>query len=79
MEFDLEVTSVLQPEYELQSPLPAVPSILVKLEVGQGVAGAPGAAASLSAAADNRAEANAGIFVPELRSDPLAFYILAKA
>lgn len=69
MDFDLD----------LESLLPAPPTIVVEIGVAQGPAGTPGNTASVSPTLENRAVDDGGVFVPELRVDPLAYYILAKA
>lgn len=62
-----------------QVPIPA--RTLVVVPVGTGLQGRPGAGAVISTDPDNRLVRglDAGLLVPELVTDPLAYYILAKS
>jgi hypothetical protein len=61
--------------------LPVLTRPLVVVPVGTGLQGRPGAGAAISTDPDNRLTrgTDEGLLVPEIVSDPLAYYILAKA
>ena len=74
---DITIVPVPPPQLEVVA-MPAAP--VVVLPLGYGLQGPPGNAA-ISTDPDNRLVRglDAGLLVPELVADPLAYYILAKA
>ncbi len=63
-------------------PIATRPLVVVPVGTGlQGAPGAPGVGAAISTDPDNRLVrgTDAGLLVPEIVTDPLAYYILAKA